>query len=202
MGEMGEMGGPGVARGLAATPCGELIAALAARTPVPGGGAAAALAAALGCATGAMAARYTTGSKWGERSVVALSIATGLDETSRTLLNLADEDAAAFAAVGASKAAGDSAALAAAQARSAQIPAEVLLICVVQAQLLESFRSLCNPHLISDVEVGISLLHGAGRAAVATIAANPVSPAEYQLALSQLRILEAITAQPPSGPQP
>jgi len=196
------MGEPGVARGLAATPCGEIITALAARTPVPGGGAAAALAAALGCATGAMAARYTTGPSWGERSAVAASIAQGLDETSRTLLNLADEDAAAFAAVGASKAAGDATALASAQARSAQIPAEVLLICVVQAQLLETFRSLCNPRLVSDVEVGISLLHGAGRAAVATLVANPLTPAQHQLALSQLRILEAITAHPPSGPQP
>ena len=193
------MGEPGAARALAATPCGEIIAALAARTPVPGGGAAAALAAALGCATGAMAARYTTGAKWADRAVLAATIAQGLDETSRTLLTLADEDAAAFAAVGASRAAGDATALAAAAARSAQIPAEVLLICVVQAQLLESFRTVCNPRLISDVEVGIALLAGAGRAALATLDANPQTPAQRQLALSQLRILEAITAQPPSA---
>jgi len=196
------MGESAAARPLAATPCGEIIAALAARTPVPGGGAAAALAAALGCATGAMAARYTTGAKWGERALVAATIAQGLDETSRTLLSLADADSAAYAAVGASRAAGDAAALAAAEARSAQIPAEVLLICVVQAQLLESFRTVCNPRLLSDVDVGIALLAGAGRAAVATLGANPQTPEQRQLALSQLRILETITAHPPGGLTP
>ena len=140
--------------------------------------------------------------KWGERALVAATIAQGLDETSRTLLSLADADSAAYAAVGASRAAGDAAALAAAEARSAQIPAEVLLICVVQAQLLESFRTVCNPRLLSDVDVGIALLAGAGRAAVATLGANPQTPEQRQLALSQLRILETITAHPPGGLTP
>ena len=45
-------------------PIGGFIASLSARTAIPGGGAAAAIAAALGCAAGAMAARYTTGPKW------------------------------------------------------------------------------------------------------------------------------------------
>ena len=42
----------------------DITKALSERTPTPGGGAAAAIAAALGCAAGAMAARYTTGTKY------------------------------------------------------------------------------------------------------------------------------------------
>src|SRR4051812_19516851 len=81
----------------------DLVARLAARAPAPGGGAPAAIAGAIGCATGAMAARYTPGPKWADRSATAEALAAELDDAAARLLALADEDAAAFAAVGAAR---------------------------------------------------------------------------------------------------
>lgn len=146
------------------------ITALAQRTPTPGGGAAAAIAAALGCAAGAMAARYTTGPKWAAISDQAQALADLLDRAADDCQRLAEEDAAAFAAVGAARKAGSG--LAEAEARSAAVPADLLATCALQAAGLAGFIPRCNPQLLSDVKVGIHLLAGAGRAAWQTLLVN------------------------------
>jgi formiminotetrahydrofolate cyclodeaminase len=146
------------------------ITALAQRTPTPGGGAAAAVAAALGCAAGAMAARYTTGAKWAAVSDQAQAFAELLDRSATDCLRLADEDAAAYAAVGAARKAGSG--VAEAEARAAAIPVDLLGLCTLHANALADFIARCNPNLVSDVKVGIHLLAGAGRAAWQTLLVN------------------------------
>lgn len=167
------------------------ITALAQRTPAPGGGAAAAIAAALGCAAGAMAARYTTGSKWSEVSAQAQSLAELFDGAATECLRLADADAAAYAAVGAARKAGDALALAQAEAEAARIPLDLLTLCAMHSNHLAEFAPRCNPNLLSDVKVGIHLLAGAGRAAWQTLLVN--RPTEQ--VLGGARKLLAVLAQ-------
>ena len=151
---------------------GDLVRELAARTPTPGGGAAAAATAALGCAAGAMAARYTTGPKWADRAATATTLAEALDAAGARMLALADEDEAAFAAAQAARKAGDAQAQAAAEQRAMAVPLTVLELCAIQASALAAFMPLCHPQLLSDVRVGIHLLAGGGRAAWATVLAG------------------------------
>ncbi|GDY11197.1 hypothetical protein LBMAG53_00740 [Planctomycetota bacterium] len=148
----------------------ELLTALAARTPTPGGGAAAAWAAALGCAAGAMAARYTSGAKYAAVAETAANLATELDRSAAAALELAERDAAAYSAVTTARKNGGDMALA--EAAAAQIPADLLALCALQAGALAAFLPTCNPNLASDVRVGVHLLAGAGRAAWATLLVN------------------------------
>jgi len=151
---------------------GSFAAALAARSPLPGGGAAAAVCAALGAAAGAMAARYTTGPKWGALSPRAQALAETLDGAVRDCFALADQDAQAFAALGAARREKDAQLIGLAQERALAVPAELLALCALQASALRAFLDLGNPLLLSDVKVGIHLLAGAGRAAWQTLLVN------------------------------
>ncbi len=151
---------------------GDLVRELAARSPTPGGGAAAAATAALGCAAGAMAARYTTGPKWIDRAAAATALAESLDAAGSRMLALADEDEAAFAAAQAARKAGDIQAQTAAEQRAMAVPMTVLELCANHASALAAFIPHCNPNLLSDVRVGIHLLAGGGRAAWATVLAG------------------------------
>ncbi|KAH8048704.1 hypothetical protein JL722_12324 [Aureococcus anophagefferens] len=82
-------------------PVRDFVAALSAKQPTPGGGAAAALAAALGDASGAMACVYTQRKKDRERGVFDKAKASGDLLTASALSDVAaaDADAAAYAAL-------------------------------------------------------------------------------------------------------
>lgn len=172
----------------------DLVAALAARQATPGGGAAAAIAAALGCAAGAMAARYTDGPKHAAVADAAAHLATVLDAAAAACLTLADADAAAYAAVRSAKAAKDDAAIARAEAAATQVPVELLATCAVQAAALAGFVGDCNRWLLSDVQVGVHLLAGAGRAAARTLAVNRPSAEVDAVARAHLAALATAEA--------
>lgn len=144
---------------------------LAARTPAPGGGAAAAVAAALGCAAGAMAARYTTGPKWADREREAQALAEALANSADQAIALADADAKAYAVLGEAKKSGPTQ-LKNAQAQALAVPADLLALCASQAKALAQFLPRCNPHIVSDVKVAVHLIAGAGRAAWETLLVN------------------------------
>ncbi len=166
---------------------------LAARTPAPGGGAAAAIAAALGAAAGAMAARYTTGAKWADRSAEAEQLGQVLHDGARRLLVLAEADAGAYAAVQATAA--GSLERAAAEAAAARIPLDTLIACADAADALARFLDRCNPRLRSDVETGIHLLAGAGRAAWRTLLINQPDGNARTIAGGALRRLDGAEAR-------
>lgn len=157
---------------IGATTISDLVRDLAARQPTPGGGAAAAVSAALGCAAGAMAARYTTGPKWAEVTADAERLAQELDVAAQELARLADEDAAAFTALQQARRDKQPEAITAAEQRALGVPVQVITLCVQQACALQTFLPRCNPYLISDVKVGIHLLAGAARAAWQTLLIN------------------------------
>ena len=170
-----------------------LVASLAARAPTPGGGAAAAVAAALGCAAGAMAARYTTGAKFPAVSAQAEALAATLDAAAAACLRAADADAEAYAAVGVARKAKDAGALATAETRARAVPADLLAACARHAAGLAAFLPACNPHLASDVKVGIHLLAGGGRAAWQTLLVN--QPDEVARRGAEAHLAALVTAE-------
>jgi formiminotetrahydrofolate cyclodeaminase len=176
---------------IACSAVGDLTIALSQRTPAPGGGAAAAVAAALGCAAGAMAARYTTGARYAERSAQSEALAKALDLAASDCLTLADADAAAYAGLTAARKLKDEAAIATATVASARIPADLLGACARNAQALAAFLPQCNPHLVSDVKVGIHLLAGGGRAAWQTLLVNAIDGATEAAGRQALAELDA-----------
>lgn len=180
---------------IATTTVGDLVAALARREPTPGGGAAAAIAAALGCAAGAMAARYTDGPKHQAVEAAAANLAKVLDQAAADCLRLAEADAQAYARVRAAKATKDAVAIRAAEAAAAAIPADLLAACAIHAAGLGAFRGDCNHWLRSDVEVGVHLLAGAGRAAWRTLLVNSPDDTTRATAQAHLAALAATEAE-------
>ncbi|MBA3698702.1 MAG: cyclodeaminase/cyclohydrolase family protein [Planctomycetes bacterium] len=176
---------------LGATTVDALVSALAERTPAPGGGAAAAIAAALGCAAGAMAARYTNGAKHAAVEAQARNLGDLLAGAAQDCTRLGDADATAYAAVGAARKSKDASAITAAQQRAAAVPADLLALCALHASGLAAFIPQCNPHLRSDVMVGIHLLAGAGRAAWQTLLVNQPDATLLDAAATHLNALTA-----------
>lgn len=176
---------------IACSAVGDVVIALAQRTPAPGGGAAAAIAGALGCAAGAMAARYTSGAKYADRSSQAEALAQALDKAASDCLRLADDDTEAFAELTAARKLKDGPAIAAATAAAAKIPATLVAMCATHAKALAAFIPVSNPHLVSDVKVGIHLLAGGGRAAWQTLLVNSIDDATRRTAAAQLAEIAA-----------
>ena len=168
----------------------DITKALCERTPTPGGGAAAAIAAALGCAAGAMAARYTTGAKYLTLEAESLALAELLTQTANACLQTADDDAIAYAALTAARKNKDQLAITQATAAAIAVPAPLLALCAQHAADLAAFRPRCNPYLVSDVNVGIHLLCGAGRAAWQTLLINQPNDAVITVARTHLAALQ------------
>ncbi|WUH91607.1 cyclodeaminase/cyclohydrolase family protein [Streptomyces sp. NBC_00433] len=150
---------------------------LAARSPAPGGGAAAALHAAQGAALLGMVARYSTGEKYAAQAAAIARITAESDELRSAALDLAAADAAAFTAVTdayalpradeAQKAA-RSAAIAQALAGAARPPADVIGVARRIVGLAEELLPIGNPNVVTDVAAAAE----AARAAATTARVN------------------------------
>src|SRR3954465_15599950 len=79
----------------------EWLGQLAERAPAPGGGAVAAVCAASAAALLEMVANYTTGKKWEDREESMKAVIVEVAELRARAAQLADDDEAAFGAVGA-----------------------------------------------------------------------------------------------------
>lgn len=169
-------------RALGSLPVGEFLAALASDRPAPGGGAAAALAAATGAALVEMVCRFSQGREqyapWAEQIADTVQAAGRLREDMQGTM---DADAAAFAAVAAayglpraSKAARTQRrgkiddALAAAAAPPLQVAAAVASL----AEFAVALIGRTNAQLVSDLGAAGALLEGALRIASLNVAAN------------------------------
>ncbi|MEU3355290.1 cyclodeaminase/cyclohydrolase family protein [Streptomyces sp. NPDC037389] len=166
---------------------------LAARTPAPGGGAAAALHAAQAAALVSMVARYSTGPKYTDHEETIARITEQADTLRRQALQLAADDAAAFTAVtdayrlpkdtDEAKAA-RSAAIADALLGAAR-PAEATITCAADTvTLAEKLLPIGNRNVITDVGASAE----AARAAAATARLN------IEINLSGIKDTDARTA--------
>jgi len=148
----------------------EFLERLAARTPTPGGGAAAALAGALGAALGGMVTRFSMPSGGGdageERDPRLAGLLERFDRTRRGLADLLERDVEAYARFhDASRmprgteeeTARRREAMQAALDGAMRVPLEGARICRDLLGDLESLGAAANPNLVSDLGVAAAL---------------------------------------------
>lgn len=156
--------------------------ALASGEPVPGGGSAAAVAAALAASLSGMVVRLSLGRPAFESHAALHREALAASDAARTrFLALADDDAAAYAAYRAARslprqsaaevAAREDATRHAAR-RSADVPLSVVEACCGLVELVERLAGRSNPHAASDLDCAALLLDAAARAAAANVLVN------------------------------
>jgi methenyltetrahydrofolate cyclohydrolase len=156
---------------------GDFLDRLADRSPVPGGGASAALQAAQGAALLAMVARYSTGAEYAEHRETIDRIISEADDLRSIALRLGEADAEAFTAVANAYQMPSSTdaereerseAIAKALANATWPPAKLIGVAGMVVDLAGALVAIGNRTLISDVA-------GAAEAARAAAAASRVN---------------------------
>lgn len=161
---------------------GDFAARLASPEPVPGGGSASAVAAALGASLVAMVAELTQGrAKYAEHAELCDAAAPAARALSDDLLRLADEDAAAYAACAIAlklpreaftdKEYRDQQVRATAQV-AAEVPLRCVERCVDALGIAETLAGRSNRNASSDLRVASLLLEAAADGAAANVLVN------------------------------
>lgn len=179
----------------------QFAAAVAERSPVPGGGAVAAVTAAHAAALVTMVLEFTVG----KPAFAAHDAAnrTALERSramSRLALDLADRDASAYLALSALlKLPKDSEARKAAwdgTVREAiDAPQAILSLAAEVARMASSLRDVTNPHLASDLTIALELARVAASAAAHNVSANLSSVSDAKKATTyEGRMKDALVA--------
>lgn len=161
---------------------GGFLETLASEQPAPGGGAAAAVSAALAASLTAMVVRLSLDRpKYADYADLHREALDGSDATRLRFLQLADEDAAAYAAYRAARSlpketeveqeAREAATRDAARIAT-KVPLEVVRTCQAQVELVDRCAGRTNLYVAADLEVAALLLDSAARAAAANVRAN------------------------------
>ncbi len=174
---------------------GDYLDQLADRVPVPGGGTAAALHAAVGAALLGMVARYSTGEQYAAHQETISRIITESDELRSIALRLAEADAEAFAAVAdayrmprstEADTAARSAALAQAMAGAAWPPAQVIGIAGMVVDLAEALAGIGNRNVASDLAGAAEAARAAAATARVNVEINLASVTDAQASLEMI----------------
>ncbi|MFA5088423.1 MAG: cyclodeaminase/cyclohydrolase family protein [Candidatus Omnitrophota bacterium] len=146
--------------------------AISLRTPVPGGGSAAALTGCLGAALISMVAQYSQGkspSPVTEKKIKRLLAKN--ERIRRRLLELVDEDAQAYLQVTKARR-GKKSSLKSALAQARKVPLEVCQLCYSALQLTPFLVKNGNQNLMSDIQVAINLLLAAFQSSLIHVQIN------------------------------
>ena len=178
---------------LRSLPLGEFLDSISAKTPAPGGGAVASATGALAASLGQMVVSFSLGKKSLAAHEPALSRAAAvLARTSTLLLELAEEDAAAYTLVNQLSKLPESdprriKEWPAAVAAAVNVPRAVVGACCDLLRLLESLHPITNPHLRSDLAIAAILAESAARGAWWNVKVNlPLLPTpEARITLEQ-----------------
>jgi formiminotetrahydrofolate cyclodeaminase len=181
----------------------QFVQALASGEPVPGGGSAAAVAGSLGAALVAMVASLSEGRpKYAEHAALLAEGKAAGQELAGRLLDLADEDAEAYAGFGVAmkmkrdtdeeKDARASAIREAAHAAS-QAPFRTVQACLEVAAMAEALAGRSNRNASSDLEVAGLMAVAASHAAAANVYVNLPAIGDEEAAQELLARTEALT---------
>ena len=166
---------------------GQFIKALSSKVPTPGGGASAAVTAAIGGATSRMACEYTQRKKDKESGAAAEAMKVITKINLDSLIIAADDDASAYADL--QRTWKDSSITKEEkeqiEARALAVPVTMLETCHEYVHDVQTFLPHCNPNITSDAKAGIYLLSGAARAAYETAMVNS-PPDEEKVRLKNL----------------
>lgn len=163
---------------IAASTFGELLGNVAAKTPAPGGGAVASAAGALASSLANMVVAYSLGKKnLAEHQPTLERAAKMLAKAGEILLQLADEDAAAYALVNElSKLPEDDARRMReypdAVEAAVNVPRAVVGTCCDVLRLLEQLAPITNKHLRSDLAIAAILAEAAAKSGWWNVAVN------------------------------
>jgi methenyltetrahydrofolate cyclohydrolase len=155
---------------------------LAADAPVPGGGSASAVAAALGASLLSMVARLSTGRpRYAEQAGLLEAAAAVGDAARLRFLALADDDAAAYSALAAAlklprgtsdEQASRGEAISVAARTAAEVPMAIVAECGRVMEMVERLVGRSNVNAASDLDVAALLLDAACRGAAANVTVN------------------------------
>ncbi len=163
---------------LASATLGDLLAGIAAKTPAPGGGAAACVGGALAASLASMVVSYSLGRKnLSEHQPALERVAAALEAARAEFLSLAEEDAHAYGALnevmrlpeGDPRRPRDLAPLTRA---AAEAPARCAEASAALLRLMRELPGITNRHLRSDLAGAAALAEGAARAARWNVVVN------------------------------
>jgi formiminotetrahydrofolate cyclodeaminase len=158
----------------------DFLAALASGAPTPGGGAAAALAGAMGAALVGMVGRVTAG-RDPSLAAKASAVVAGADDLGERLGGLAEEDMSAYRdVIEARRRGGD--AMDRALARATEIPMGIAAASRDVLSLAETLAPLARPSALSDLAVASALAWAALESGALTARANLAEMADTDLA--------------------
>jgi formiminotetrahydrofolate cyclodeaminase len=156
--------------------------ALASADPTPGGGSAAAVAASLAASLAAMVARLSQDRpRYADYAATHERVLAAAEASRGHFLELADQDAAAYASYAEARrlpsdtpeaSAARAAALGASAIASAEAPLEVVRACHALIGHIEAMAGRSNLNAASDLEVGAQLTLAAARGAGANVITN------------------------------
>ncbi len=151
----------------------EYLACLAAREPVPGGGSAAAVSAAMGVALLEMSIGYSLG-KGKTRAIEGRfeKLMAEAGKVREALTAMASQDARAYLNVVAARKSGDETRLKEANREAAGVPRELVKICRKWLGAVPFLKKEANRYLVSDVIAAEVFLNAAINAAQAMVEAN------------------------------
>ncbi|KAG7365995.1 formiminotransferase-cyclodeaminase [Nitzschia inconspicua] len=169
--------------------------ALSSKQPTPGGGASAAIGAAVGAGAAAMSGAYTQRKKDEESGAADAARAMISKMDISALLAMADDDVQAYQSLQNTwkKDSGLSVEqIQDIQANALKVPTVLMEACHERILAVHAFLPQCNPNITSDAKVGIHQLAGAARAAYQTVLVNSPPADEKQRLLEMLKDIQAI----------
>ncbi len=140
----------------------EFIAAVAAKSPTPGGGSVAGVVGALGVALGEMALNFTRGKKkFAQHEEYHAHLSSRLEHARAMAIDLVSDDVAAYSLYRDAAAMADGAdkdqAMQLALSAAINVPREMAKLCLAVMQDLSELLPKCNPYLVSDLTAAAAL---------------------------------------------
>jgi len=168
---------------------------LSSKQPTPGGGASAAIGAAVGAGAAAMSGAYTQRKKDEESGAAEAARLMIAKMDIPALLAMADDDVKAYQSLQSTwkKDSGlTKEQIEEIQANALKVPVVLVEACHERILAVHNFLPSCNPNITSDAKVGIHQLAGAARAAYQTVLVNSPPDNEKRRLLGLLKEIQDI----------